>query len=355
MGAGASAGALPDHVTLDEAKAYAGEGGWNEDAQAAFDAVAADGKVTKDAIVTYDEAAADAAEAAVPAEATAAAAPEAPGAPEQEGKKSAVGKEQFVASLMTLVGLAVDGLPKGFRSTKARRNKLLRNFAGDADRCCDQAFATTMSEDAVQFLAAFVPGLGACSAIIAPLWKLLRGTLLVCALRGHDLSLPQTKARVLYAMAGTKAEAVAAGAMSSVVETAAQALFVYLCSSVPGASLLPVGAAVSSLVDTEAAAAGKSGMCDDFRDGSRTISLEEYSEELDPEPSMADRAALAQELASKGVHAAYERRGELADAAKAGAVGASKAAAATASAAASQASALMGAVKVPGFGGKKAS
>ena len=142
---------------------------------------------------------------------------------------------------------------------------------------------------------------------------------------------------------------------AQVVETAAQALFVYLCSSVPGASLLPVGATVSSLVDTEAAVAGKTGLIDDFRDGSRTISLEEYSEELDPEPSMADRAALAQELASKGVHAAYERRGELADAAKAGAVGASKAAAATASAAASQASALMGAVKVPGFGGKKAS
>ena len=355
MGAGASAGALPDSVTLDEAKAYAGEGGWNEDAQAAFDAVAADGKVTKDAIVTYEESVGGQAPAPAPVVPEAPATVEKPQEEEQEGKKSAVGKEQFVASLMTLVGLAVDGLPKGFRSTKARRNKLLRNFAGDADRCCDQAFATTMSEDAVQFLAAFVPGLGACSAIIAPLWKLLRGTLLVCALRGHDLSLPQTRARVLYAMAGTKAEAVAAGAMSSVVETAAQALFVYLCSSVPGASLLPVGAAVSSLVDTEAAAAGKSGMCDDFRDGSRTISLEEYSEELDPEPSMADRAALAQELASKGVHAAYERRGELADAAKAGAVGASKAAAATASAAASQASALMGAVKVPGFGGKKAS
>ena len=141
---------------------------------------------------------------------------------------------------------------------------------------------------------------------------------------------------------------------AQVVETAAQALFVYLCSGVPGASLLPVGAAVSSLVDTEAAVAGKAGLSDDFREGSRTIELAEYSEELDPEPSMADRAALAQELASKGVHAAYERRGELADAAKAGAVGASKAAAATASAAASQASALMGSVKVPGFG-KKAS
>ena len=51
MGAGASAGALPDHVTLDEAKAYAGEGGWNDDAEKAFEAAAADGKVTKDAIV----------------------------------------------------------------------------------------------------------------------------------------------------------------------------------------------------------------------------------------------------------------------------------------------------------------
>ena len=94
---------------------------------------------------------------------------------------------------------------------------------------------------------------------------------------------------------------------AQVVETAAQALFVYLCSGVPGASMLPVGAAVSSLVDTEAAVAGKAGLSDDFREGSRTIELAEYSEELDPEPSMADRAALAQELASKGVRAAYDR------------------------------------------------
>ena len=53
MGAGASA-QLPDNVTLDEAKAYAGEGGWNEDAQKAFDAAAADGKVSKDAISAYE-------------------------------------------------------------------------------------------------------------------------------------------------------------------------------------------------------------------------------------------------------------------------------------------------------------
>ena len=85
---------------------------------------------------------------------------EQPAAPEQEGKKSAWARSSSSASLMVLVGLAVDGLPKGFRSTQGRRNKLLRNFAGDADRCCDQAFATTMSEDAIQFLVAFVPGLG---------------------------------------------------------------------------------------------------------------------------------------------------------------------------------------------------
>ena len=55
MGAGGSV-ALPegDSVTLDEAKAYAGEGGWNEDAQKAFDAAAAEGKVTKDAIAAYE-------------------------------------------------------------------------------------------------------------------------------------------------------------------------------------------------------------------------------------------------------------------------------------------------------------
>ena len=110
MGAGASAGALPDSVTLDEAKAYAGEGGWNDESQKAFDAVAADGRVTKDAIVKYEEAAAD---AAVPAEAPAAAAPEAPGAPEQEGKKSAVGKEH----------------PWVFACSKARAHLGVRGFA----------------------------------------------------------------------------------------------------------------------------------------------------------------------------------------------------------------------------------
>ena len=133
---------------------------------------------------------------------------------------------------------------------------------------------------------------------------------------------------------------------AQVVETAAQALFVYLCSGVPGASLLPVGAAVSSLVDTEAAAAGKSGMCDDFRDGSRTISLEEYSEELDPEPSMADRAALAQELASKGARAAYDAARDPAKR-KAAAQAAVGGAASAASAAVSQASSLMGFGKKP--------
>ena len=330
MGAGASA-QLPDTVTLDEAKAYAGDA-WTADAQKAFDASASNGTTTKEAIAAYEQ---EQRRAATKLQASIR------GQQERKTPRGNVGKEQFVASLMTLVGLAVDGLPKGFRSTQARRNKLLRNFAGDADRCCDQAFATTMSEDTVQFLVAFVPGLGACSAIIAPLWKLLRGTLLVCALRGHDLSLPQTKARVLYAMAGTKAEAIAAGAMSTVVETAAQALFVYLCSGVPGASLLPVGAAVSSLVDTEAAVAGKAGLADDFSEGSRTIELAEYSEELDPEPSMADRAALAQELASKGARAAFDAARDPAKR-KAAAQAAVGGAASAASAAASQASALMG-------------
>ena len=206
MGAGASAGALPDNVSLDEAKAYAGDA-WTDDAQKAFDASASNGTTTKKAIVKYE---AEQRRAATKLQASVRG--------QQHRSKSNVGKEQFVASLTMLVALAVDGLPRGFRSTQARRNKLLRNFGGDADRCCEQAFATTMSEDTVQSLVAFVPGLGTCSAIIAPLWKLLRGTLLVCALRGHDLSLPQTKARVLYAMAGTKAEAVAAGAMSTVVD-----------------------------------------------------------------------------------------------------------------------------------------
>ena len=132
MGAGASAGALPDNVTLDEAKAYAGDA-WTDDAQKAFDASASNGTTTKEAVAAYEQ---EQQRAATRLQASIRG--------QQERKtKSSVGKEQFVASLMMLVALAVDGLPKGFRSTKARRNKLLRNFAGDADRCCGQAFATT--------------------------------------------------------------------------------------------------------------------------------------------------------------------------------------------------------------------
>ena len=87
MGAGASAGALPDHVTLDEAKAYAGDA-WTDDAQKAFDASASNGTTTKEAIAAYEQ------------------------EQQRAATKSTVGKEQFVASLMMLVGLAVDGLPR---------------------------------------------------------------------------------------------------------------------------------------------------------------------------------------------------------------------------------------------------
>ena len=74
--------------------------------------------------------------------------------------------------------------------------------------------------------------------------------------------------------------------------------------------------------------------------------MEEYSEELDPEPSMADRAALAQEMASKGVHAAYDaaRDPEKRKAAAQAAVGG---AASAASAAVAGASSLMGFGKKP--------
>ena len=51
MGAGASA-QFPDHVTLDEAKAYAGDA-WTDDAQKAFDASASNGTTTKEAIAAY--------------------------------------------------------------------------------------------------------------------------------------------------------------------------------------------------------------------------------------------------------------------------------------------------------------
>ena len=53
-GAGASAGALPDNVTLDEAKAYAGDA-WTDDAQKAFDASASNGTTTKEAIAAYEQ------------------------------------------------------------------------------------------------------------------------------------------------------------------------------------------------------------------------------------------------------------------------------------------------------------
>ena len=68
---------------------------------------------------------------------------------------------------------------------------------------------------------------------------------------------------------------------------------------------------------------------------------------------MADRAALAQELASQGMHAAFDAARDPAQR-KAAAQAAVGGAASAASAAVAGASSLMGSVKVPGFG-KKAS
>ena len=91
MGAGASAGALPDTVTLDEAKAYAGAA-WTDDAQKAFDASASNGTTTKEAVAAYAQ---EQRRAATKLQASVRG--------QQHRSKSTVGKEQFVASLMTLV------------------------------------------------------------------------------------------------------------------------------------------------------------------------------------------------------------------------------------------------------------
>ena len=95
MGAGASA-QLSDNVTLDEAKAYAGDA-WTDDAQKAFDASASNGTTTRR-----------------PSPRTARTA--AAGSDEVHRGQGAIRRVADDAR-----ALAVDGLPKGFRSTRARR------------------------------------------------------------------------------------------------------------------------------------------------------------------------------------------------------------------------------------------
>ena len=138
-----------------------------------------------------------------------------------DGASTNITNEAFVGGLRHLLDLAAEGYPRGVRSTLGRRNALLRDRGGDADAAAAAAAtASTLADDAFDTIVALVPYFGLPAGVAAPLWRKLRASLLLAAVRGHDVAAPETRARALGRVAGLRAsEAASAG-----VEMAAQAV-----------------------------------------------------------------------------------------------------------------------------------
>ena len=102
-----------------------------------------------------------------------------------DGASTNITNEAFVGGLRHLLDLAAEGYPRGVRSTRGRRNALLRDRGGDADAAAAAAAATasTLADDAFDTIVALVPYFGLPAGVAAPLWRKLRASLLLAAVR----------------------------------------------------------------------------------------------------------------------------------------------------------------------------
>lgn len=201
-------------------------------------------------------------------------------------------EQAFLKVAKQLVLLAVDGYPKALQSSISKRNKLLVKTNGDPEAAIQKVLNPSMDkslqEEVKEFLLVLIPYVGVPAAIIYPLWKQLRRACVIASIYGHDLQSESVQSRILYDVAGVKAGSVAA---IKVLEKAAQGLWVALAG--PKAKIIPVGKICSSLADIE----GKANkvMVDDFRQGAKEVTEEEYTAEIDEEPTLQEMAAVLKE------------------------------------------------------------
>lgn len=201
-----------------------------------------------------------------------------------------ISKEVFKAAMSKVLTLAIEGYPRGLRSTMANRNELLRETNGDQEAATEiiKARAAALSEEGKSWLIGLVPYVGLPASVLYPTWKIMRRVCLLAAVMGLDLSLEDTRGRILHAFAGLRSVPAAEFA----VETVVQAIWVLFAGPIAG--VIPVGMLVTKVTNIEGAVLGQVGS-DTFSEKSRPIPKEEYLPELDPEPTSADYIALAKE------------------------------------------------------------
>ncbi|CAE7577492.1 unnamed protein product [Symbiodinium natans] len=204
-----------------------------------------------------------------------------------------VGAEVFVQTVQALVALAAFGHPRAIRSTPARRNSALRQHKGDPEKAAAEAIEEDDSAELHERLLRLVPVIGLPASLLYPLWTLLRRTCLVASLFGHDLQQEAVLAEVL----------VAAGGLGTVpaaerrLEIAAKAFWQRIAGR--WAKSLPVATLLSEILDVQGNAAKL--VLQHFRNGP---GVQDFSQGLDPEPTMADILQLLRDTGRQTLEAA---------------------------------------------------
>jgi len=216
-----------------------------------------------------------------------------------------ISKEAFEKGIQKLLNLTIEGYPRAVRSTAANRNMLLRRFSGDQDESVEEVKrqAANITEEAKTWLLGLVPYVGLPGAVLYPSWRLLRRVCVLAGLYGHDLDLPETRAKILHVFGGLRAVPVAEFA----VEHAVQVVWSTLVG--PVAAVVPVGTLVSKIANVEGKVMGIIGQ-ETFSEGRQTVPEEVYMQELDPEPNHHDYAALAKDGAEYALVKAWALGGE---------------------------------------------
>ena len=154
--------------------------------------------------------------------------------------------EAFQTALTKMINLVIDGAPGTLHSVRSLRNLKLRKRRGDQKLALEKVMdklGGTFGDDMKQ-MALALTGCGLPLALAMPMWLRLRRTALLCELCGHD-------ARARIGDVATCAFGVAAAGAG--LETATQ--LVWKMWAGPVAGLLPVGAVVRAVSDSDAKAA----------------------------------------------------------------------------------------------------
>mmetsp|Transcript_93404 Transcript_93404/g.166158 ORF Transcript_93404/g.166158 Transcript_93404/m.166158 type:complete len:260 (-) Transcript_93404:32-811(-) len=214
--------------------------------------------------------------------------------PEAAVQLAQLGQESFLFGVQALLLLAIDGYPRAIRSTRARRNELLRLYNGNARSSVEAAVDSQddFLTEARDFLIQLVPSVGMPVSILYPLWKNLRMLLLVAGLFGHNLEGEEVKTHVICASVGLQSVPKA----ENTIEKALEVLWRRLAGSI--AKLVPASHIILQVLDLESRAI--TSFIDHFSDGPG-VSETEYLQELDPDVGLKEFLELLREIGAQSL------------------------------------------------------